>query len=361
MSLNTFIVMAVPGSGVGTAVDATALGAGPTMVVTGPELGGDVVLEISCDGGAHFAPVTQSLIPNPPFKVLKSKIDRDIADPQNGHPTTTGGIVAQYARIRRLSGSGASTAALSSPSTTNNSFATFSGNASIDTSLMGPVKTLVVCGSYDSPIVVEGSIDGTNYDAVAKFDTNDSDVKVVDGAFASMRVKSGSGRASGSVSVGAGFQDDSRKGSLDLFLSYGGGTNSGTLPQPPEATPSFYLRPDTDYTVPQSFIGSPGAIWEWPAGITAPAGKVSLQLYVYSCALTGVPGQTFLLVQGTRNGIANLTLASPDLNGMTNQLVEIPAAGPPISPTDRVGVLVTTGGLGSGFLVMTAHLKISLD
>lgn len=147
--------------------------------------------------------------------------------------------------------------------------------------------------------------------------------------------------------------------SIDLFLSYGMGFNSGALPQPPEASPSFYLRPDTDYTVPQSFILSPGSVCEWPCGITTPAGRASLQLFVYSCGLSG--SSPYLIVQGTRNGIPNLTGASSNLNGLNNVSIDLPAAGPPLSPDDRIGVLVSTGGLGSGFLVMTAHLKVLLD
>ncbi len=204
MGLNTFIDLSTPsGPGVGPAVDVSALSEGATMVAVGPG-DGEVVLEISCDGGANFSPVTQSLIPNPPSKILASRTNRDIADPQDGKPTSTGGIVAQYARARRLTGAGGSKVSLASATSTRNLFATLS-KVPIPTVSMGPFKTIVVCGTYAGQVVVEGSTDGTNYDAVAMFDTGGSDVRCVEGSFVAMRLRPSASAPSGSVSVGAGF------------------------------------------------------------------------------------------------------------------------------------------------------------
>lgn len=205
MSQNRFIDLPVPGraNDIGSIVDVSMLSEGPTMVTSGPG-NGDVILEISCDGGANFAPVTQSTIPNPPSKVLLSRTNRDIADPSSGRPTGTCGVIAQFARIRRLAGNGASTVSLGAPISTKNLFASLS-LAPLSTSDMGPVKTICACGTYSGVVVVEGSVDGVNYDAVASFDTGHSDVRCIEGSYQSMRLRAGPAAPTGGVSIGAGF------------------------------------------------------------------------------------------------------------------------------------------------------------
>lgn len=207
MALNTFFDLIVPDTAnkVGPSVDVSTLSEGPTMVTSGPG-DGDVILEISCDGGVNFAPVTQSQIPNPPTKVLVSRTKRDIADLQDGRPTGTSGVVAQFARIRRQAGSGASSVSLGAPIATKNLFANLNF-APVSTANMGPIKTICACGTYSGSAVVEGSVDGVNYDAVALFDTGHSDVRCIEGSYLKMRLRPGSASPSGSVSVGAGFAD----------------------------------------------------------------------------------------------------------------------------------------------------------
>lgn len=209
MSTNSFISLAVPGTpGVGAAVNVSALSPGPALVIEGDADVGQLILEISCDGGVNYGPVVGSPIKNPPLKTLYGKTNRDTAETSTGRYTDTDGMVAQFARIRRLSGSGVATAALGSETTTDNLFATLTG-VPVDTSALGPIKTVVCSGTYNQGIVVvEGSVDGINYDAVCQFDTSGSDVKYVVGSYALMRLRSSPGGVapSGSVSVGGGSQ-----------------------------------------------------------------------------------------------------------------------------------------------------------
>ncbi len=151
-------------------------------------------------------------------------------------------------------------------------------------------------------------------------------------------------------------------GSIDLFLSYGMSSviNSGTLPSPPEASPAFYLRPDTDLSVPQSFSFSPNSICEWTVGVDVPANKVSLNLYIQQCGLSG-SGPVGLYIQGTKNGLVGLTEQTPNLDGYSQATLRFPPGGPALTADDKIGLLVTTTGLGSGFLVMTAHLSVNLN
>jgi len=206
MSANTFISLTVPDSaGTGAPANVSGLAPGPAMVIEGDNVEDQLILEISCDGGANYAPVTVSGSKNPPLKTLYGKNNPDIAEPYIGKATGTGGLVAQFARIRRLSGVGPATAGLGSLTTTGNLFATLAGATPVDTSLLGPIKTIVCSGRYGGPVVVEGSTDGVKYDAVCQFDTQNSDVKYVVGSYSFMRLRpSPLSVPSGSVSVGAG-------------------------------------------------------------------------------------------------------------------------------------------------------------
>ena len=210
MSSNTFIALPVPnGVGVGAPANVSALAPGPAFVVDGDNSGDSLVLEISNDGGTTYGPVTLSGSQNPPLKTLYGKNNRDIAEPYIGKATGTGGMVAQFARIRRISGSGVVTAGLGSITAPDNLFVTLNDNTPVDTSLLGPLKTIVCTGTYSKPIVVEGSTDGVNYDAVCQFNTQRSDVKYVVGSYLFMRLRAAPTTdfpAGGSVSVGAGTQ-----------------------------------------------------------------------------------------------------------------------------------------------------------
>lgn len=206
MSANTFIALPVPGGpGVGAPVNVSGLGPGPVLVIDGDNVEGQLVLEISNDGGSNYGPVTLSGSKNPPLKTLYGKNNFDIAEPYVGKATGTGGLVAQFARIRRISGSGPATAGLGSLTTTSNLFATLNGTTPVSTSTLGPLKTIVCSGAYGSPVVVEGSTDGVKYDAVCQFDTKNSDVKYVIGSYLFMRLRGNPvSSPSGSVAVGAG-------------------------------------------------------------------------------------------------------------------------------------------------------------
>ncbi len=152
--------------------------------------------------------------------------------------------------------------------------------------------------------------------------------------------------------------------SLGIFLSYGGGSAGGQLPTPPEASPAFYLRADTDNTVPQSFSGSPGSIWEFVPGVATAGGRVRFNLNVYSCALTGFGPTPGLFAQVSWNGglgIHGLTDESPNLDGMTNTEYTSDFAIGGITQNDKLGIHIRTENISSGYLVMTANIQIFLQ
>lgn len=182
---NAFVTLAVPGTiGVGAPSDISGLTVSPSMVVEGPESStGAIAIEISEDG-SNFSPATSVFpIDNPPVTILK-------------------GIIGQSARVRRLTGTGAAFVALGSMATEENLFVTLS-KMEIDTSELGPHKTIVVVGEYDDQVIVEGSNDGTNFDVVATFNTKNTDLKTIYGSYSSMRLKAESDTPT-SVAVGGG-------------------------------------------------------------------------------------------------------------------------------------------------------------
>ncbi len=149
-------------------------------------------------------------------------------------------------------------------------------------------------------------------------------------------------------------------GSLDLWLSYGDQSGDGALPTPPEATPAFFLRPNTNKTVQMAFSGSPGAVWEYEVGVIVNnlfSRIFYTDIFVYSCALTpaGIGPATLVLNQ-TINGSPGAP--SVDLNGLTNTRTTTSDGAANFVPGDRVGLKVTTTNMGSGFLMMTAHMRI---
>lgn len=182
---NAFVSLAVPGSsGVGAPSDISGLSASPSLIVDGPESStGSISIEVSEDG-TNFSPATSVFpIHNPPEKVLT-------------------GIVGNFARVRRIGGAGPGFVALGSLATEDNTFAVLSKIA-VDTSGMGPYKTIVVAGVYDDVVVVEASNDGANYDVVATFNTKNTDLRTVYGTWSSMRLK-GDSDVPTSVAVGGG-------------------------------------------------------------------------------------------------------------------------------------------------------------
>lgn len=187
MPNNTFVTLTVPASaGIGPASDITALGQTPSLIVDGPDSDtlSKLVIEVSEDG-VNFAPVTEVFpIGNPPGLLLP-------------------GMVGAKARVVRLSGLGPAFVALGSTDTALNAFAVLSFTP-VDTSAMGPYKTIVVRGEYERSVVVEASGDGIHYDVVATFNTGDSDTLSIYGTWAAMRLRQGTSSPT-SVAVGAGF------------------------------------------------------------------------------------------------------------------------------------------------------------
>lgn len=183
---NDFVSLAVPGvPGVGAASDISDMAFGLSLIVEGPgSSSGEIVIEASEDG-VTFAPATAVFpINNPPAKLLK--------------------IVAKFARVVRFTGGGPAVVVLASAKTGLNLFGTLSLSP-LDTSEMGPLKTVVVAGQYVGPIVIEGSGDGTNYDAVASFNTQDADVISIEGTWATMRVRPNTVLTGVTVALGSGF------------------------------------------------------------------------------------------------------------------------------------------------------------
>jgi len=188
MPANTFVTLAIPSApNVGAAADVSALVFGLALIVTAPpDSDGEIVVEGSEDG-TNFAPVTSVF-------------------PLQNPSAITIDVVAHYLRVRRLSGTGSAAAAVGSATAgIANAFVTLT-YTEVDTSALGPLKTIVCSGTYDyRGVVVEGTTDGTNYDVVAQFNTGDSDFVSVDGAWSKMRLRTGYDAPSGSVAVGAGY------------------------------------------------------------------------------------------------------------------------------------------------------------
>lgn len=185
---NDFVTLAVPASaGVGVPSDISDMAFGPSIIVDGPDSStGEVIIEVSEDG-TNFAPATTVFpIHNPIARILD--------------------VVAKFARVRRFSGTGPANVALGSVKTTNNSFVALTSTiVPADTSEMGPLRTVVVVGQYDTPISIMGSNDGTNYDVIASFNNLSSDVLSFVGAYAFTRLRCDSPLSNASVAIGGGF------------------------------------------------------------------------------------------------------------------------------------------------------------
>ena len=294
---NDFVTLAVPDSpGIGAASDISDLAAEISLIVEGPSSStGKVVIEIS-ENGADFAAATAVFpLHNPPAGLLR--------------------IVAKFARVVRVSGSGPASVALGAPKTTLNLFGPLS-LVPFDTSEMGPRKTIVLTGVYVMPIVVEGSVDGVNYDAVANFNTHASDVISIEGTWAFMRVRPGTVLAGVSLAVGGGFPAGA----------------GGTI-----ATGLIITGP----TGPRGATGPQGATG--PAGPTGPRGGTGAQ------GATGAIGPTGLAVTGPA-GPAGATgpVGPTGPQGQTGPVVTGPAG-----PQGQTGTVGSTGAVGPTGPVVT--------
>ncbi len=144
-------------------------------------------------------------------------------------------------------------------------------------------------------------------------------------------------------------------GGVDIYLSYGDQSGDSALPMPAESSPSFYLHADTNKTVQLAPSGSPGCVWEFEVGpgISIASGNITLDIFVYYCALSG--SSPYLIMSGTKNGTIT-TGTTSNLDGLTNTRVVLGPTGAGLVTGDRIGVFVDTGGLGSGALMCTVHL-----
>jgi hypothetical protein len=182
---NSFVNLDVPvGQGTGAGSDISSLSPEISLVVTGAvNATGDIVVEISGDG-VNFAPATSTFpINNPPASFLK--------------------LVARFARVRRFNGSGAASVSLGAAKTSMNIFG-FLSFVALDTSEMGPFKTLIVAGTYPRAIIIEASNNGVTYDAIANFNTQGSAVLALQGIWMNMRVRSNTDLGGVVISIGAG-------------------------------------------------------------------------------------------------------------------------------------------------------------
>jgi hypothetical protein len=197
---NVFVNLPVPPApGVGAPVNVTGIAPEKSLVVEGPGgttvptgASGSLAIEVSCDGGATFAPfLTVNLLGDP------------------GVPSFV--VVCSHMRVRRLAGFGGGgvTATIGGESSTSNVFGTLvvpgsGAGPGLDTSTLGGQKAIVVSGLYDGNLVIEGSVNGgSTYDPIITCNTNSSDVHVTMGIWQFMRVRR-IGGSLGSVSVAVG-------------------------------------------------------------------------------------------------------------------------------------------------------------
>lgn len=202
MATNTFVLLDVPSApGTGVPSDISGLSPNPSLIVEGPDSStGRIIVEFSEDG-VNYAPATTTFpIHNPPERSIKA--------------------VGSKARVRRLDGGGPAFVALGSISTTFNLFATLTKTA-VDTSGMGPFKTVVITGTYVKPVIVEASNDGVNYDVVLTLTTRGSDLLFIYGSWTTMRLRDDSDVPE-SIAVGSGFETGGPGGGVTKIIA---GTN----------------------------------------------------------------------------------------------------------------------------------------
>lgn len=261
MATNTFVTLDVPfAPGTGAPSDISGLSPNMSLVVEGPESStGKIVIEVSEDG-THYAPATTTFpIHNPPEKNLR--------------------LIGATARVRRMDGGGPAFVALGSVTTDLNLFANLS-KTSVDTSEMGPVKTVVITGTYIKPVIVEASNDGANYDVVLTLNTRGSDVLTLYGSWSSMRLRDDSSIPE-SIAVGGGF-DSGANGSATGSVGPTGVTGPAGSPTGPVG-PTGPAGPQgsTGPTGPRGPTGFPGTAGgtgaPGPTGVTGPAGPTGPQ------------------------------------------------------------------------------------
>lgn len=300
---NTFVTIPVPVStGLGPSVDVTSLSFEQTLVVEGPTAdSGELVLELSEDG-TNWSPFRKApIVFNPVPQYLK--------------------FVANKARVRRLSGNGAATATLGALSTLKNLYGTL-GYTAIDTSAMGPARTIICSGTYNGNVIVEASNDGTQYDAIAQFNTGNSFVIFVYGSWSKMRLRSDSVLPSGSVSIGSGFPgQESTVNKFTICLNFAGSEelqNDGAEKVMAEARVNFGLFSQ--------------ATMKWDIGLAGYCDRTDTLVSLASCALYINSTNSWSIVGGT-------------------QLVSIPL--PDTTPTSQDAQSTVAVPAGHGYVQLT--------
>lgn len=195
--MGTFVSLTVPESrGAGSAASASEMAAEKTVVVESSNASGVVALEGSQDG-VNFAPIlTIDLLKDPPGLRCHA-------------------IVA-YIRAFRMTGNGAISLSVGAETVSNNQFGILSvptsngvGDA-LDVSSYGDDKTIVIGGTYEGKISIQGSNQSSGDDSFVtflNFFTNAQETKNYLGAFSRVRILRSGVRNPGqapSISMGGG-------------------------------------------------------------------------------------------------------------------------------------------------------------
>lgn len=187
----SYLPLSIPSSpGVGASVAVSDMEEEKTFVITGPDIQGlAVVVEGSADGGGSFAPLIIFNSPVAAPEVVKASLTHVRARLLRGN---NGGVLLYVGGETGLTGVFDDLPTIDSGG---------SPGPTVDTSTMIGARTVVVGGNYTSPLVVEGSQDGTTFTPVVTFLTGAPDTARIEGEYAYMRTISNGGAPS--VSVGS--------------------------------------------------------------------------------------------------------------------------------------------------------------
>ena len=258
---NQFVTLPVPaGNGIGASVDVSAMGAEKTVVVCGGAFVAAVHIEVSNDG-VTWGPFIDFTACDWDNYIVSCRFMRvRVSGYKSGAPVAAVGA----------SGAGAS-ASISLPVPASNGVGT-----AVDTSALGPLKSIVVAGSYDAVVTIQISEDGVTFSDAESFPKPDRENIEAWARF--MRVRQ-SGYVSGVATVtvtGSSMSAGASGGaSGNVFLPAGTGvrrviyarltgsdaTGTGTLANPYRTFARAYddvpiFIPDTDtYVVDISGIG----------------------------------------------------------------------------------------------------------
>jgi len=185
----TSMVIPVPGSGFGAAVSVAALDQDKLFVASGPA-GAIVVIEGSTDGGVSFAPVASfEIFPNPTAVPISLTLTHIRAKNLTLFGPVSLSVGAEVVSVANVFSS--IPVSLVAP------------GVSADTSALGERKAVLITGEYTGVVVLEGSQDGSSFNAIASFGTGQADAVVIVGILQRMRATLIQGVGSPSVSVGA--------------------------------------------------------------------------------------------------------------------------------------------------------------